>query len=75
MSVEPDMSSEKAYNERLQAALKNTVFNNTCRSVRNSYPNWLSIAVDSATLPLRFQALANHDLCSGLSILKLDITG
>ncbi|KAL3246818.1 hypothetical protein ABHI18_012617, partial [Aspergillus niger] len=32
VSVEPDMSSEKAYNERLQAALRNTVFNNTCRS-------------------------------------------
>ncbi|GLA40013.1 hypothetical protein AnigIFM63309_007618 [Aspergillus niger] len=38
VSVEPDMSSEKAYNERLQAALRNTVFNNTCRSVRNSCP-------------------------------------
>ncbi|PYH75266.1 flavin-containing monooxygenase [Aspergillus vadensis CBS 113365] len=32
VSVEPDMLSENAYNERLQAALKNTVFNNTCRS-------------------------------------------
>ncbi|CAK96948.1 uncharacterized protein An11g06510 [Aspergillus niger] len=32
VSVEPDMLSEKAYNERLQAALRNTVFNNTCRS-------------------------------------------
>ncbi|RAK90180.1 monooxygenase [Aspergillus costaricaensis CBS 115574] len=32
VSVEPDMSSEKAYNQRLQGALKNTVFNNTCRS-------------------------------------------
>ncbi|GKZ81673.1 hypothetical protein AnigIFM56816_006195 [Aspergillus niger] len=38
VSVEPDMLSEKAYNERLQAALRNTVFNNTCRSVRDSCP-------------------------------------
>ncbi|BCS04780.1 flavin-containing monooxygenase [Aspergillus luchuensis] len=37
VSVEPDMSRENAYNERLQAALKNTVFNNTCRSVGNSH--------------------------------------